>query len=431
MTANYLLLETAEPNLVPNPSFESPLTAGWWVSDESPTRSSGVPDTPSGSWCLKVVAVFDDYLSLSSRQGLGGMVVQGGRTYTLSFLSRAGTATRTMLVDLLWWDVNGDLLGGTESQKVETNDSSWSRGLLTATAPENACFASIQIEMYANPDEPNMPPLPSGDAIYFDNFRFAVSPSWALLPTGQQDDGLLVARDPDYVTDDSTNTIGTQIYDQGAPVCERLAHYLQDVQEDTLAWPPQAGYAVHLIPGPAQPIPVEEYYNRDWFYKKGYYKITGNPAPVGTGTLRHLISGDEGANRKVATILDLLRATTTAQRTTIANTYAASSDASYFSTAHEFATHRVGNFAAVSSAVKRQYLTRYPLNCWLGLHAVGIGFMSDKQPGAAPSSNLGWAVYYAMRAITALEAGLVASTNADYQMLTEPLDAVLAMPTGY
>src|SRR5690606_36987474 len=75
--------------------------------------------------------------------------------------------------------------------------------------------------------------------------------AWAQAPTGYAPGGtLLVARDPAITTDDSANSVGTQIYDHGAPICARLVGYFQDTQEDTLMWPLPTNLQVKLLPGP-------------------------------------------------------------------------------------------------------------------------------------------------------------------------------------
>jgi hypothetical protein len=56
---------------------------------------------------------------------------------------------------------------------------------------------------------------------------------------------------------------------------------------------------------------------------RGLRSVTWPGSSVGVGTLRQFVSGDEGSNRKVAAILDMVAATTSAERTNHRPTYGA------------------------------------------------------------------------------------------------------------
>lgn len=129
-----------------------------------------------------------------------------------------------------------------------------------------------------------------------------------------------------------------------------------------------------------------------------------------------MLSGAEGGTRKVAAILDLLVATTSTQRGTIASTFTSTAAA----VAAALANLQAAAPSPSSSEAARQHASRVALAGMLASAAVG--------GGAA-----GAAAQCAMWAVVALEAGLVGATftSANYQTMTEPIDAVLAMPTGY
>ncbi len=319
--------------------------------------------------------------------------------------------------------------------------------------------------------------------------------TWAPMPTERKGADLYLVRDPDIAGDDSGNSVGTQVYDHGSGICERLGMYFHDVQDGpgrgveyapkpAPVWPLPTNIAVSLIPGPASgpadalgrsPRPYgdpinytqagqngakvvswsavpgasgyEVDYSEDGVGPVGtvYVAAPGTTATFapyesgtavraikigagGTGTLRQLISGDEGPNRKVAAIIDLIRATTAAQRTTIANNYAASEAAFYWAAAANLHP-ATGGYGPYTPA-QRRFHQRVGFNMSLACQAVAWG------PGTtvnAVSHSLGQAVAWGIHAVTALEHGLVggAFTTSDYQTMTEPLDVVLSMPTGY
>jgi demethoxyubiquinone hydroxylase (CLK1/Coq7/Cat5 family) len=82
--------------------------------------------------------------------------------------------------------------------------------------------------------------------------------------------------------------------------------------------------------------------------------------------------------------------------------------------------------AAVSSLERQRYWARAELAHVLASGAVGV-LRKDHVTG------LGAAVLYATQAIVAKEANLIGATftTANYETLTQPLDAVLVMPSGY
>lgn len=228
-------------------------------------------------------------------------------------------------------------------------------------------------------------------------------------PTGFCESVFRVVRDPAVVTDDSGSTLGTQVYNHGWLLAVWLSSYAS-LKVLPVTWPADGGFKVLPVTG----TPVVA----DGVGTHGMQSVTWPGSGVGVGTLRQVVSGDGGSTRQVGAILDLLAATTSAQKTTIGSTYT--------STVATIDPARVNLFLAtqaLSAAAKSQVLGRSELAAFLGCQAV-----------AAPrGSTLENGIMWAMYAIVAKEAGLIGATftTANYETLTQPIDAVLAMPSGY
>jgi hypothetical protein len=160
--------------------------------------------------------------------------------------------------------------------------------------------------------------------------------------------------------------------------------------------------------------------------------VTWPGTGVGVGTLRHLISGAEGSTRKVAAIIDLLAGLITAsQINAVGDQFTANKTAilaanTNLQTAAGFGGDDGWPYSGLSAA-QNQYQGRSALNIRLALAA---RFMT---PTKDSGSSILHGITHAMNAITAKEAGLIGSTltTANYETTTQPLDAVLLMPSGY
>lgn len=226
-------------------------------------------------------------------------------------------------------------------------------------------------------------------------------------PSGFHKSVFRVARDPAVATDDSSNALAVQVYDHGWLLAYGLMPHLIETGE--LAWPLPSNLSV--VPVTGTPAAADG---------NGWHGMTTVTWPgSGVGTIRQILSGSEGSTRKVAAILDLLAATTNGQRNTIASTYAGS--------VASFDTARNNLLTAVGGSLK--FWARSLLAGWLGLAAVGQGVGG----AALTNDELAIGVFWGMVAVTAQEAGLVGSTftSGNYTTLTDPIDAVLAMPSGY
>jgi hypothetical protein len=234
-----------------------------------------------------------------------------------------------------------------------------------------------------------------------------------VAPTGFCDSVYRVVRDPNIFTYDSGNTLGTQVYTHGWVLGETLMSYLAEQNGyggRPLAWPADGGYKVLPVTG----TPVVN----DGAGTYGLQSVTWPGSSVGVGTLRQVVSGDEGSTRKVAAILDLLAATTSTQRDTIESTYTSTKAAVDAARANLLAV-----VSAATDAARRQFYARADL-AW---------FLACQATSAPRGPSLENALLWAMYAVVAKEAGLITGvfTTANYETMTQPTDAVLAMPSGY
>ena len=78
------------------------------------------------------------------------------------------------------------------------------------------------------------------------------------------------------------------------------------------------------------------------------------------------------------------------------------------------------------TTTQKRFWGRVGLNAVLARSAVGVTPNSE-------GGSLGLAVTAGLYAVTALEAGLVGATftSANYQTMTDAIDAAIAMPSGY
>lgn len=227
-----------------------------------------------------------------------------------------------------------------------------------------------------------------------------------------------VARDPSIVTDDSGNTLGTQIYNHGWVLADRLAAYFKDVHPDELVWPLPSDLAVVPVTGT-----VAATDSKGW---NGLTAMTWPGSSVGVGTIRQILAGDEGSTRQVGVILDRLAALNKSGRDTISAAFTPMTAGSATQVAMNNLLAAAGTDDGTTT--QKRYWGRVGLNAMLAKSAVGV------TPNTDPSgTSAGLAAALGLVAVTALEAGLVGATftSANYQALTDAIDAAIVMPSGY
>lgn len=279
-----------------------------------------------------------------------------------------------------------------------------------------------------------------------DSRNAAQSVPW---PSGFNRSVYRAARDPAIATDTTT---ANNYYNHGWLLAERLGAYFQDTRygdhptQPRLTWPPQEELGVVQITGtPAVSS------GKGWH---GFTSISWSGsfvAPV--GDIRQLISGDEGSTKQVANILDMLHGLMTAgQINAIGDAYTANKAAIQDASRYLFGDQSVPGAAGTPftkgldgsgkpifgggdegwpwtslTNAQNQFWGRVGLNCRLGIAARFL------DPVADVNSPIFQGIVAGLQAITAKECGLIGTTftTARYETMTDPLDNVLAMPSGY
>ena len=431
------VVKSPRVNLLSNGSFE--LNLDGWNTTSTFSRSNSV-GASAGSWALVLtrpttgtqVRSFWD----TSNNGKG-VPVSAGKGYLFQVKSKAAATARGIYILVSWYDASGNFLTVTGDIALMTmnNTNDWTLASFVDVAPAGAAWA--QIEPGVNP---NGATAPAGEVHYFDDVRVeelqsptitgvpanlaplqwlfkskghTVQPRDIIAPTGFVQSVFRTVRDPDVVGDDSATALSMQVYNHGWVLAETLVSYLAEQNGyggRPIPWPADGGYKVVPVTGtPAVNDGAGTY---------GMQSVTWPGSGVGVGTLRQIVSGDEGTGRKVAAILDLLAATTSAQRTTITSTFTSTKAAVDAARLNLYTV-----VSAASDATRRQFYARADLAWFLACQATS----APRGPG------LENALLWAMQAIVAKEAGLItgAFTSTDYETMTQPIDAVLAMPSGY
>lgn len=462
--------ELLRTNLIPNPSFEVDLTGWEFLSSGLPTRTTA--ESYVGSACMEwtragIRNIRTDYLPASP-----------GKTYTASLHMKAAESDiYNVDVYLSFFNASGSSLGSTYTEA--TMSTAWQRFSHTATAPagtatmyvlvvayggasaETYFYDAVLLEEAATPStyfdgdstdagalsydwsgaphaSPSIETTPFDDVpsdldgvpmLWLDqddDAPYRPAEQTMPWPTGFYRSVFRVVRDPAVVGDDSGDALADQVYNHGWLITERLAWMLVDLHTGHVphyGWPLDEDFDVIPVTGTPDTNSGSGWY--------GLTQVTWPGSGAGVGTMRQLIAGSEGSTRKVAAILDLLAATTGTQRTTMGNEYSANQ--SSIRAAYDNLMLAAGQWQAQgenwpydsASSAQNKYTGRATLNAFLGRAAVGLALQD--------SSNLGNAVGFGLMAITAKEAGLIGATftEASYQAMTGPIDAVLAMPSGY
>lgn len=458
-------------NLVPNPSLEHGGLAHWSVGGNCALSVTSAQSF-AGLRTLQMTSQGTGSMSAESYAGAvtdDAIPVTAGATYTASAYFRAAATGRTVQVGIHWYTAAGAGINTTLGGGATDTTSGWTRASVSATAPANAAFAAVVPQVYSTaafeahyvdavmmepgasvgsyvdgpvyaptgtpsdlagvgglwggslkiPDD-QIPPAPvSGDP----DRRLMTAP-----PGGFCKSVFRAARDPFKVTDDAALAPEEQAYLNGAPLSPLVAGWLQNLYENDPQWPLPSDLTVVILAGsPAVSGTV------------GVYQLPGNPGtfgaarsdgwygftsvtPVDSADPRALLEGTPSSTRKVAAIIDLLAAVPTGSRNTIGTTYAGDT-ANIWAALNNLETA----LNAASQQVRDNFYGRAGLAARCALAAIGT------TPSLAAGSNNQRGIDCSMAGVVALEAGLVGATftSANYQTVTNPIDAVVAMPSGY
>jgi hypothetical protein len=263
----------------------------------------------------------------------------------------------------------------------------------------------------------------TGDASDLDGLPY-LWPDGAAIPSGHLGSGrhtmpwpggfcrsvFRVARDPFVGPDSDVDPPLFAVSTHDWVLAERLAWYLQDQNENVPAWPLPSSLGVVGVTG----TPVVD--DGDGWYGMMSLSVSGtwdasemvhDPVPLVCDRLVTAASGGGGnsARNSVAGVFD-------------------STEASMW-TAQDALYSALG---AAGEATQRRYWGRVALAMFVGLSALGT-----TPSGTSSNRSLQMAVQLAMEAIHAKELGLVGETftSTHYETLSQPIDAVIAMPSGY
>ncbi|MBZ5739764.1 hypothetical protein [Nocardioides mangrovi] len=427
-------------NLLPNPSWE-PNTSGWSYRNVSTfARTNAQAAAGDYSVLLTKSSVGTDMGPVLSTPGSAVSVAV--TDLALWFSARPVSTARSVKATVYAYDASDTLLSTTDYPLGSEVAGQWTTHADFVTVPSGTTKVGVDLLVVG---------AAAGEQHYFDDAWLvpAVAPSvtgvpadlsgvWSLWkddntlfstpdrqtmvpPSGFQRSVFRAVRDPSIFTDDSANPLALQVYNHGWLLAERLAAYFQDTHEYDLTWD-IAQDEITIVPVTGASVV------NDGRGFHGFQTVTWPGSSVGVGTLRQLISGDEGSTRKVAAIIDLLAGLMTAgQINAIGDQYTANKTAILAAYGNLQSVAGAGLEEASMSAAQKQYQFRMPLNVKLALAA---RFLTQSKDGASPILN---GITFAMQAITAKEAGLIGATftTANYETMTDPIDNVLAMPSGY
>jgi hypothetical protein len=122
-------------------SLESGTTNGWDVLTNC-TISSSTLQALDGTHSLALTSVAAGDMSATTHQGVNGIPVTGGVTYTAMFWARAATTPRSVTCYLQWYDVSGAPAGNIPVVLTDTT-TGWTQYVVSAVAPMNVRFADV------------------------------------------------------------------------------------------------------------------------------------------------------------------------------------------------------------------------------------------------------------------------------------------------
>lgn len=132
-------------NMISNPSFETN-TTGWTGTNASLSRQTA-PTPQSGSGLLQVQAnVPSSTAAAGTATGTSGIPVAPSTAYILSAYARSQSNSRTVTVQIDWYNAAGTFLSSTSTTGVATSTTAWTRYSTTGTSPATAAFARAFIQ---------------------------------------------------------------------------------------------------------------------------------------------------------------------------------------------------------------------------------------------------------------------------------------------
>lgn len=132
-------------NMLANPSFDTN-TTGWTGTNATLSRQTS-PTPQSGSGLLQVQSnVPGSTAAAGTATGTSGIVVAPSTAYILSAYARSASVTRTVTIQIDWYNSAGTFLSSTTTTGAATSTTVWTRYSVTGTSPATAAYARAFIQ---------------------------------------------------------------------------------------------------------------------------------------------------------------------------------------------------------------------------------------------------------------------------------------------
>ena len=134
-------------HLTPNQASVETDTTGWSsASGSSVTLARTTAQALHGSACLQITTTTTN-AAWSTPSGTGGPAVLPSKTYTAVASIKTASTSPTMRITLQWFTSGGSLISTVGAPYVSVNASGWTELRLTATAPSNAAYVCMGINI--------------------------------------------------------------------------------------------------------------------------------------------------------------------------------------------------------------------------------------------------------------------------------------------
>lgn len=184
-------LDYATNPTLTNPGFEVNTTG--WAGGTNTTIARVTTPVRTGAGSLRVTRTTSTgTASASTPTGTSGFPVVAGHTYTASLYSRAAATSRTVLVELRFYDAAGSLIGA-QGSGIANSTSAWTQTSQTFTAPVGSKYAGVSAQVLS---------AATSEIHYIDDVSLTLAGAAYVL-----DDTVVTDYDTDFSTDGCINVV--------------------------------------------------------------------------------------------------------------------------------------------------------------------------------------------------------------------------------
>jgi len=145
--ASYIALGTGYPNLLSaNQSGMEGTPTGWEASTNC-TVAQSTAHVWQGLYSLAMTASGSGTMIATTTPGAAAVAVSPSQAYAASAHFFADSATRSVSVNIAWYDASGVLISTSTGTASTDSASAWKRVYVLATSPSNAAFAAVQAQV--------------------------------------------------------------------------------------------------------------------------------------------------------------------------------------------------------------------------------------------------------------------------------------------